>query len=60
MADARIADALVRLPDYFGNHVLVSVTALALGLTILPSLLCRTGTAIEYAGECAYTRPIRS
>jgi osmoprotectant transport system permease protein len=32
--DARIADALARLPDYFGNHVLVSVTALALGLAI--------------------------
>ncbi len=32
--DARIADALVRLPDYFGNHVLVSVTALALGLAV--------------------------
>ena len=26
--DARFADALARLPDYFGNHVLVSVTAL--------------------------------
>ena len=34
MADARIADALARLPDYFGNHVLVSVTALALGLAV--------------------------
>ena len=32
--DARIADALARLPDYFGNHVLVSVTALVLGLAI--------------------------
>ena len=32
MDDARIADALARLPDYFGNHVLVSVTALVLGL----------------------------
>src|SRR6201999_2032279 len=27
-------DALGRLPDYFGNHVLVSVTALALGLSV--------------------------
>ena len=34
MADARIADALARLPDYFGNHVLVSVTALLLGLAL--------------------------
>ena len=32
--DARFSDALARLPDYFGNHVLVSVTALALGLAL--------------------------
>jgi osmoprotectant transport system permease protein len=30
--DAALADALGRLPDYLGSHVLVSVTALALGL----------------------------
>jgi osmoprotectant transport system permease protein len=30
--DPRIADALARLPDYLGQHVIVSVTALALGL----------------------------
>jgi osmoprotectant transport system permease protein len=30
--DGRFADALARLPDYLGSHVLVSVTALALGL----------------------------
>lgn len=30
--NARIAEALAHLPDYFGNHVLVSMTALALGL----------------------------
>jgi osmoprotectant transport system permease protein len=29
-----MADALSRLPDYFGNHVLVSVAALALGLAL--------------------------
>jgi osmoprotectant transport system permease protein len=34
VADARLADALGRLPDYFSNHVLVSVTALALGLAV--------------------------
>jgi len=34
VADARLADALGRLPDYFSNHVLVSVTALALGLVV--------------------------
>src|SRR5262245_63986539 len=32
--DPRIADALARLPDYLGNHVLVSLTALALGIAI--------------------------
>jgi osmoprotectant transport system permease protein len=32
--DGRFADALSRLPDYLGNHVLVSVTALALGLAL--------------------------
>lgn len=32
--DGRFGDALARLPDYFGNHVLVSVTALCLGLAI--------------------------
>ncbi len=46
MADARIADALVRLPDYFGNHVLVSVTALALGLAVsLPLALLSLAAA---------------
>ncbi len=32
--DARLADAFARLPDYLGNHVLVSITALAIGLGI--------------------------
>ena len=32
--DARLAEALARLPDYLGSHVLVSLTALALGLGI--------------------------
>ena len=32
--DTRLAEALARLPDYLGSHVLVSVTALALGLGI--------------------------
>ncbi len=32
--DARLADALARLPDYLGSHVLVSITALALGLGV--------------------------
>ena len=32
--DARLADAFAHLPDYLGGHVLVSLTALALGLGI--------------------------
>ncbi|MBI4276026.1 MAG: ABC transporter permease subunit [Rhizobiales bacterium] len=32
--DSRIAEAFARLPDYLGGHVLVSVTALALGLAV--------------------------
>jgi osmoprotectant transport system permease protein len=32
--DPRLADAFARLPDYLGSHVLVSLTALALGLGI--------------------------
>lgn len=32
--DTRLAEAFARLPDYLGSHVLVSLTALALGLGI--------------------------
>ncbi len=32
--DARLADAFARLPDYLGGHVLVSITALAIGLAV--------------------------
>lgn len=32
--DPRLADAFTRLPDYLGGHVLVSITALALGLAV--------------------------
>ncbi len=40
--DTRLAEAFVRLPDYLGSHVLVSLTALALGLGIsLPlAIMC--------------------
>jgi osmoprotectant transport system substrate-binding protein/osmoprotectant transport system permease protein len=34
MADPRVADAFARLPDYLGGHILVSVTALGLGLLV--------------------------
>jgi len=32
--DPRVADALARLPDYLGQHVVISVTALLLGLAL--------------------------
>lgn len=32
--DARLAEAFARLPDYLGSHVLVSLTALAIGLGV--------------------------
>jgi osmoprotectant transport system permease protein len=32
--EARIADALARLPDYLGGHVLVSMSALLIGLAV--------------------------
>lgn len=32
--DPRIAEALARLPEYLGNHVLLSVAALGLGISI--------------------------
>jgi osmoprotectant transport system permease protein len=34
MSDPRIADAFALLPDYLGGHVLVSVTALLIGLAV--------------------------
>ena len=41
--DPRFYEAFARLPDYLGNHVLVSVTALALGLAIsLPLAIVAT------------------
>jgi len=49
MDDPRIADAWARLPDYLGNHVLVCVISLALGLAIsLPlALVCRRRPALR-------------
>jgi osmoprotectant transport system permease protein len=51
MGDPRIADAWARLPDYLGNHILVCVISLALGLAIsLPlALSCRRRPALRAA-----------
>ena len=41
--DPRLFDAWARLPDYLGSHVLVSLTALALGLSVsLPLAIAST------------------
>jgi osmoprotectant transport system permease protein len=43
MIDPRLFDAWARLPDYLGSHVLVSLTALALGLGVsLPLAILST------------------
>ena len=49
--DARFSEALARLPDYLGSHVLVSVTALAIGLgTSLPLAIIATRRPLLRAG----------
>lgn len=59
--DARIADALARLPDYFGNHVLVSVTALLLGLAIsLPLAIASLRRPALRAGVLAATSIVQT
>ncbi|MBN9013954.1 MAG: ABC transporter permease, partial [Rhizobiales bacterium] len=50
-SDPRWADALAHLPDYLGNHVRVSLAALALGLLVsLPlALLARNRPSLRGA-----------
>ncbi len=62
--DPAIADAWARLPDYLGAHVLVSLTALAIGLAIsLPLALCSRSGGRACARFCsrspASCRPFR-
>jgi len=49
LSDPRWAEALAKLPDYLGNHIRVSIAALALGLVIsLPlALLARNRPALR-------------
>ena len=57
MLDPAIADAWARLPDYLGQHVLVSLTALAIGLAIcLPLALVRDAAAAPAHGFCWRSR----
>ncbi|HET7850209.1 MAG TPA: ABC transporter permease/substrate-binding protein [Pseudolabrys sp.] len=59
--DARLADALDRLPDYLGSHVLVSVTALAIGLGIsLPLALFAARRPKLRAGALAFASIVQT
>ena len=54
--DARLADAWARLPDYLGGHVLVSLTALAIGIGIsLPVAVASRHRPLLAAREQAET-----
>ena len=49
--DSRLAEAFARLPDYLGSHVLVSLTALAIGLGIsLPLAIASRRRPVLRAG----------
>ena len=49
--DPRLADAWARLPDYLGSHVLVSITALAIGLGVsLPLAIAARRRPVLRAG----------
>ena len=59
--DARVADALARLPEYFGEHVLVSVTAMLLGLAIsLPLAIASLRRPALRAGVLAATSIVQT
>jgi osmoprotectant transport system permease protein len=59
--DARLADALARLPDYLGSHVLVSITALAIGLGIsLPLAILSTRRPVLRGGLLAVASVIQT
>ena len=49
--DSRLAEAFARLPDYLGSHVLVSLTALAIGLGVsLPLAIASRRRPVLRAG----------
>jgi osmoprotectant transport system substrate-binding protein/osmoprotectant transport system permease protein len=59
--DSRLADAWARLPDYLGSHVLVSVTALAIGLGIsLPLAILSTRRPLLRAGLLAVASVVQT
>ena len=59
--DARLADAFARLPDYFGSHVLVSISALALGLGIsLPLAIASRRRPVLRAGLLTFASVVQT
>ncbi len=59
--DPRLADAFARLPDYLGSHVLVSVTALALGLGVsLPLAIMSRQRPVLRAGLLAVASVVQT
>src|SRR5262249_60841386 len=59
--DPRMADALARLPDYLGNHVLVSVSSLALGLAVsLPLAIISVRRPILRNAALAFTSIVQT
>ncbi len=52
MADPRVAEAFARLPDYLGGHVLISATALPLGLPISLPLALVSVRRPSLRGRC--------
>ena len=59
--DARLAAAWARLPDYLGSHVLVSITALAIGLGIsLPLAILSTRRPVLRGGLLAVASVIQT
>jgi osmoprotectant transport system permease protein len=59
--DARLADALARLPDYLGSHVLMSLTALAIGLGIsLPLAITATRRPALRTGLLAFASVVQT
>jgi osmoprotectant transport system permease protein len=58
---AQLAEALARLPEYLGSHVLVSVTALALGLALsFPLALASLGRPVLRALLLAATSIVQT
>ena len=59
--DSRLAEAFARLPDYLGGHVLVSLTALALGLGVsLPLAIVSMRRPVLRTGLLAFANVVQT